>query len=123
MSNEQNKPGFTPGPWKISSSRPLPVPGYGSDYMYEIVSPDMCPLNDGESWQVAVVYGSAVWNDQSEEDRIVRELGLTNAHLIAAAPDMYDTLDAVLCGITYGGSRQDMVEMIVDTLAKARGEK
>lgn len=135
MSNEQNKPKFTPGPWALAGQRPAVLSGYGSEFLYEVVSTDKCPLNEGESWQVAVVYGSDVEDDQCESDRIVRELGLANAHLIAAAPDMYDALKSARACLSaeYGNDEpddtpddlcknHDTYRKIVAALAKARGE-
>jgi hypothetical protein len=48
--------------------------------------------------------------------------GIANAHLIAAAPDMYEAIDAALTEYTLHGSLTDSARLLRAALARARGE-
>ncbi len=55
-----------------------------------------------------------------EYDRGGSDEGFANAHLIAAAPDMYAFIDSLIdSGLVYG----DDVDTAQELLAKARGEQ
>jgi hypothetical protein len=126
----QSKAEFTPGPWNLVNQEPKRLPGWGEEYVYEIESPNGNPLLPGESWQTAIVYGTDVPDDQTESDRIVREIGLANAHLIAAAPELYEVVEAFVAEWDKGTVENktkiaDMFKHVLkgrEALGKARGE-
>lgn len=98
-------PKFTPGPWVA-----------GAD------GADVCP-SAGEKQHVELAHIVGPWSDSSwfgsEEAR-------ANAHLIAAAPDLYEALERAVRYFTDAGSNREawgeMVHEWQQTLAKARGE-
>lgn len=95
------KPKFTPGPWKM-----LPDSWHG----------DHAEISSSEWGALALVVNKI--------DGQVSENGSSNAHLIAAAPDMYAKLDEISDGLLeaggYGNCR--LAKEIESLLAKARGE-
>ena len=102
---------FTPGPWKV---------GYRVAYGWDI---GPSPLK----WAASVNDGDILGAGDGE--------GLANAHLIAAAPDMYEALKEALATIEYvkeyvegmGLSAEDdcnnAIEIINAAIAKADGEE
>lgn len=69
--------------------------------------------------------GFAHWSDSSELNReIPIEEQQANAHLIAAAPEMYEMLDAVALDLIEAGGKGNLTTAreIENILAKARGE-
>lgn len=86
-----SKPAFTPGPWVYSGRL-----GFG-----HLVSPN-----------IAVAYGGATSGRQDS--------GEANAHLIAAAPDMYEALKLVMQHGRIDDSEHRM-NVVAAALAKAEG--
>lgn len=101
--------GFTPGPWSID-------PRHGGDK-------EIIVRQDGDSWhrlQAAV-----------DCDDCDLKMAIANAHLIAAAPELYDALE-VICGgsedvsntaIIVGYEATTVLEQARAALARARGEQ
>jgi hypothetical protein len=92
-----SEPKFTKGPWQVQFR-----PG---DLGPKVVARDGSPV------------ASDLWfREKSVEDD-------ANAHLIAAAPDLYAALDACLDLIHNAGeSHTVLFDQVVSALAKARGE-
>ena len=73
-----------------------------------------------------IVYGSN--NERvAKVTRFMSDVGIANARLIAAAPDLYDVLNCLACAIIgeANGIPNDLkrqLERATDALAKARGE-
>ena len=88
---------FTKGEWEVFTTNIYPEIGIG----HQAVA----------STQTNKYINNGIDKDES----------IANAHLIAAAPDMYDMLER-LEGITQGILIDEIVEEIGEVLAKARGE-
>lgn len=103
---------FTPGPW--STHIVSDDPSYG----YEMIVVGAEPV--GAPWQVCAVNG---FDDESGESR-------ANAHLIAAAPELYEALNW-LVHVDHGvgkaglkpeeGEQKAALQAGIAALAKARG--
>lgn len=107
---------WTPGPWVIST----PTQGYEVCTMHGLPPQ---PPEDGhrKTWvyigsESLTRNGEWQWPDEQEQ--------LANAHLIAAAPDLYMALEAMTARMSlYRGRHDDaMVAIGNAALAKARGE-
>ncbi|MGB1281192.1 MAG: hypothetical protein ACPG5V_14630 [Vibrio cyclitrophicus] len=80
-----------------------------------------------------IVIGMASYNDDPYghycmhkvviEDEETSEEALANAHLIAAAPDIYEYLEGLYQNLCSIGDDSETVDEIKTLLAKARGEK
>ncbi len=97
---------FTPGPWKLADGH---YPG-----MHEIQGPSL---------------RLSFWTVATDIDLQQAEQRMRDAHLIAAAPDLYEALVNLLENPAYetaiGGNPNAVTAMLVDAkaaLAKARGE-
>ena len=114
---------FTPGPWSIKNGVDIfgPLGGDSGDGVE-------CDPNDG--WHVAEVdeYPSFVLNEMVVLGADVRN---ANAHLIAAAPDLYEALEIMLADYweaseDFDNESQMYAETVISqshaALAKARGE-
>ena len=108
----------TPGPWALLN---------GYDIFSELGADSgdgyKAPENDG--WMIATVELGSVINDDGETIEIGHGVARANAHLIAAAPELFEALDKLANG--YSGCRWDTglvprIEMAKKALAKARGE-
>ena len=124
MTDTMAKPKFTPGPWKalpnsIGTSFYINCAGEGGEI-------------DQYSPTVAETWGATYSPDKDASG------GRNDAHLIAAAPDMYAMLEQFLPEIAYdedgnefyfGGSfnwnehDDPMIAELIALLAKARGEQ
>jgi len=101
---------FTPGPWEIGDENNA--------------SCEVCPRD------VDITISMSRYDRFSDKFLIERDEMLANAHLIAAAPDMYEALDTLVAvvGLTafkHEGQRQvlqEAVDLSVAALKKARGE-
>lgn len=93
--------GFTKGPWRVDDS----VHGEEGGIVHI--------KSDGYS-EMCTMFASALEN----EDEF-----LANANLIAAAPDLYETLDRLVNWIWSEHGMTDRVNDAVKALAKARGEE
>lgn len=90
---------FTPGPWRVSQTYPV------GDYCIHAAG---CP------WQLAYIAANTNVDWPLE----------ANAHLIAAAPDLYAALERTLSYLTSypGNSGINAWEQARAALSKARGE-
>jgi len=93
------KPNWTPGPWKIGSR-------YTENGVYDKA-------------------GNLIANTHSSHRNFDRENQIAeqnaNAHLIAAAPDMYEALEDIIGDTEFGCHRASYIKARA-ALAKARGE-
>lgn len=102
--------GFTPGPWGFARG----VNEYGREG-----GPILGSITKGGTWHLAVLP-----SDLGPE-------GEANAHLIAAAPDLYEALDKVRERLDWGGHTDGQPDcpscalhsLVCAALAKARGEQ
>lgn len=104
MRTESRKPGervgHTPGPWKAGrSDMATIVDGYDSKWVYA-----------GERY-IAVASGA----DVEDWDEV-----LANAHLIAAAPEMYAALEAVM-RLDYFREHNALADIVRAALTKVQG--
>lgn len=74
---------FTPGPWAIDPKVHVSA-GHGE---FDIIAPD----GDDDPWNIARTFGGIGEDGESEPK--------ANAHLIAAAPELYEALENVLSDI------------------------
>jgi len=86
---------WTPGPWHTA---------YSTCHTGEVAT---CH-GDEEGWWEVWTPNWGSWTDQK-----------ANAHLISAAPEMYEELEGVVDLIDHDGK----IDQILSLLAKARGEK
>ena len=107
-----DQPKWTPGPWVIAT----PTRGYEVCTIHGV---ERQPTEDGlgRSWvyirpETLLRDGEWYWPDEQEQ--------LANAHLIAAAPDLYAALEMAKLWLDVDG-RFDM-QGINAALAKARGQ-
>lgn len=77
--------------------------------------PDCNAYNVGPAYGGHVVFMNTVCTTYGDTDGY-------NAHLIAAAPEMYEALDDVVKQITSADIHGIDIEPIIELLAKARGE-
>lgn len=91
---------FTPGNWKVSDQREIP----NMDYDYSIV--------DDGGWYIAHIENCSLKEQEA------------NAHLIAAAPEMYALLKTIADPATFMGAQTNeaLRTAIEVVLKKARGE-
>ena len=106
---------WTPGPWKHGKTPHRYKDGstqtFGADCVY---SGDLA---------VCQVYG--LWTNATLEEmegESTQQVGLANAHLIAAAPDLYAALEEARVMMQAAHSRDICFVCIDAALAKARGE-
>jgi hypothetical protein len=107
----KTEPKWTPGPWRNGDPKNLMSPGH------------VMAKRDGWSsgYLVAACCGAS-----DSSDRGLRFEQIANADLIAAAPDLYAALDAMLRCEAEGGDLEDLrrVNAAAEAaLAKARGEQ
>lgn len=100
---------FTPGPWKV----------WSDDEVY----------SDSGGEKLVVVPDSACGRDVYGTDMVSRDESKRNAHLIAAAPDLYEALEEieeaarqVMEGVMSISSLDVERRKAIAALAKARGE-
>lgn len=101
---------FTKGPWKVNSFNS----GVSTDYVpdsdrtsgYGAGNDFICDLNDGEYHE---------YHNNEEQ--------IANAHLIAAAPELYEALEAAANSSGFQYMFSDTRDKINAALAKARGEQ
>jgi hypothetical protein len=100
--------GFTKGPWRVDETIALGAYGVWTDYATH-------PGDDGRGYgsQICSVYPS----NQSDVPREERD---ANAHLIAAAPDLYVACKMLEDDPGLTDSANDVIKF---ALAKARGEQ
>ena len=118
MTASDHKPSFTPGPWKVSY-RALDV-GVDDDVH------GYAKLFDIRGWGYLTGKGQALGLDCEEATKIQH----ANAHLICAAPDMYEALQKIeeWCAHIDAISPEDgelhdqIVGLASSVLSKARGE-
>lgn len=116
-----DKPLFTPGPWEVETEY-MAEPGYEQFIKCQRI---VTPVEEGENGDlVRYTVANINWCNPVE----------ANAHLIAAAPDMYealvDSIEAMEYALKYVeglalGVEQDLRWVITSArqaLAKARGE-
>lgn len=102
---------FTPGPWRVEGGttvvwgacNPDELSDYGMGY--PVTDCRITPISNS-SWCQGPEY----------------EEGYANAHLIAAAPELYEALEGVLGLIQLEFEQSPMVAFAKAALAKARGE-
>lgn len=105
---------WTPGPWLIAT----PTQGYEVCTIHGV---ERQPTEDGlgQSWvyirpETLLRDGEWHWPDEQEQ--------LANAHLIAAAPDLYAALDGLLGLLDAGSLYEPQAYAARAALAKARGQ-
>ncbi len=101
-----NQPKFTKGPWVVGDQ----VGGWSSE-IYGGKHEQLLAISTGED------YGSYLGDDTDD----VEAMKKANAHLIAAAPELYDALEAWV-----DPSQQDLTKLTEQTrkaLDKARGKQ
>ncbi len=101
-----NQSGFTEGPWVVGD-----YTGGMSDEIYGGKHEQLLAISTGED------YGSYLGDDTDD----VEAMKKANAHLIAAAPELYDALEAWV-----DPSQQDLTKLTEQTrkaLDKARGKQ
>ena len=110
-----SEPRWTPGPWEAD------CPDDAQEW--NINAPNGEPRLQYASWTgLAIVYGSEDWPGDGAA------IGRANAHLIAAAPDLYEALEALVTVSTTPDERQrpnqwnDAWAAARAALRKARGE-
>lgn len=101
---------FTKGPW-VSYGSGVATEAYGlkpdRTYGHGCGATFVCCLNDGEYHE---------YKDREEQE--------ANAHLISAAPDMYEALEDAAMEIRHlARGTTDSYDAIMALLAKARGEQ
>jgi hypothetical protein len=89
---------FTPGPWVVSENKHPPVSGYIFHSVFASTGETIC------------------------ED-LPNEEGKADAHLIAAAPDLYTVLNQIATDIEAQGVLIEWHQAILDVLAEARGDQ
>jgi hypothetical protein len=77
----------------------------------------------GQKFKIANVIDLKTHHDESKWCKADRAESLANAHLIAAAPEMYDYLDGLYQNLCSIGDDSETVDEIRKLIAKARGEK
>ena len=100
---------WTPGPWKV----------YADDEVYSTTA------KSAEDYPITVVPDSECGRDDYGVNMANRQQSRANAHLIAAAPELYEMLDMLMDASGLGDSAQLLAEErenIIELLAKARGE-
>ena len=127
MTNEQSKPRFTPGPWKIDPLGARVHPGYGDDSFGLMIYGDekRFDATGDNAWGTAWIFSHSpdggIDSPLDDTDRLAMQIGLANAHLIAAAPELYEALEGMLA--TWCGPKKSViVDEARAALAKARGE-
>lgn len=100
-----SKPKFTQGPWSLTDDPIIP----------RVVGAS------GEHDNICAVYRRAVSEGPTEPAKPDVE-ALANAHLIAAAPEMYDAISNIIEAIKAGDDHGHDTKHLEHLLAKARGE-
>ncbi len=99
MTDKQDKPKFTPGPWRIQ-----------------------------DKWEIRGVNNGVKGYEPVERDGVICTInswllqGDANAALIAAAPEMYELLDDIRANYQAMPNPVEVERRIEAVLAKARGE-
>lgn len=93
---------WTPGPWVVGDcAMAVIVEGSGGRVGYPAKSGTIASICDGE---------------------YIENTNKYDAHLIAAAPELYDALERLVAHVECGGAANADIEVALDALAKARGE-
>jgi len=105
---------FTKGPWKFNDRRGSPLGAFGYEDLSEekwpfLITMPCPPFAFGKAGAVLPI-------GQSEQEQEA------NAHLIAAAPEMYEALDYLMASLRTPAWNM-AVEKAAAALAKARGEE
>jgi hypothetical protein len=100
---------FTPGPWKYKGSGTA-----GSRCVFAELA--------GKSWCVASLITSRIDQATHEWDEGVAKESDANAHLIAAAPEMYEVLSFAKDALIVDHASLRAIEVCETALRKARGE-
>ncbi len=119
-----SKEKFTPGPWFADR-----IPMRSDDYTYDsfgVFDNDGKVIMDATNSEVACIE----MEGPDEEGHVDRwdEQARRNAHLIAAAPELYDALAtaeealAIIYGVHGDESAQVILRQVQSALIKARGE-
>lgn len=109
---------FTPGPWELVNGGDIFGP-LGGD------SGDGVKADDNDGWQIAEVghYPAFVGGEETE---LGAECRRANAHLVAAAPELYEALEALLEDGVWAGCdwipSDGAKQKAEQALSKARGE-
>ena len=103
-----SEPKFTPGPWEIEEDL--------FDHDWAISAP---------KWGALARVVAEMDDDGTGKSWTKSETGEANAHLIAAAPDLYYALDCILKELP---TKRDWLDPVTEAMAKqalkaARGEK
>jgi len=102
MSSELTKAGFTPGPWRIHNNGADTAGEVAVVYCTSAGYANICGARDRE------------WSESAND---------ANAHLIAAAPDLYEALENLIAWIDPNENYDEpQTNAAYAALAKARGE-
>lgn len=101
-----NEPKFTPGPWHVLYD--------------ELLDEYRCIIHNEKNFLIAIVSLAVIRRGET-----YKEKQLANAHLIAAAPEMYQMLEMVLRDweLPDVDAQAKYAPKIERLLAKARGER
>lgn len=112
---------FTPGPWSIDHRRGGPLTGLDAE---------LAEIEDCEPFALSVIEVKEPRFERTFDSRVAgaEETAIANAHLIAAAPELYTALKAArhaLRSYQYGNTATDLAAEVADfasvALAKAEG--
>ena len=111
---------FTPGPWAVVTNHPT-----------NAVVRINAKCEDWHSDELAALYGPQEGEKDENEVWPLGETRMANAHLIAAAPDLYAALEGLaiaykalseMTGHTFHQDDCSRYQIAIAALAKARGE-
>ena len=97
---------FTPGPWKAQLNAPLAaVPGH------------LVKTDDNVERPIALLWEGGGTHGKPTQ--------IANAHLIAAAPELYEALDTVRHQLLISGKTEgdQLLDLVTSVMRKVRGEK
>jgi hypothetical protein len=97
--------GFTPGPWRVGE--------YGIEGAID---------ERGYSTTVLRALDGHVYDEYDSDSATIDIDNPADARLIAAAPELYEALEAIILGISQGHAGAAAINAGVSALAKARGE-
>jgi len=103
---------FTPGPWEASIRTGC----------FSVFPKDATPNCLAGADSEAIVFQSGRSDDRPYNYRLLTDEQEANAHLIAAAPEMYEALVIAQGYLRTCGDCEAGVDYLQEVLAKARGE-